>query len=334
MDSEPLPRVSRLGVAVSVLVLVGLVVFTILHVSDAERFLALVERAEPRWVIAALGLQAATYVCAGGVWQVVAHATGHRLHLLQLARLAIEKLTINQLVPTGGVAGNLVAAAAMRRQGLPAAVATEALIVDWIAYYAAYALAAGLAAIVSWRHHAAPVAVVVVVVLACLLALVPVAIAWLVGHRSWTPGPRLARVRLLERIRSAIADVDPTHVGDPKLLALAAGLHLFVFVLDAGTLWMLLLATGTSVSVLAAFAALVMATLAGTFSLLPGGLGSFEAGCTATLALLGVPVEAALTGTLLLRGLTLWLPLVPGAMLARRDLARRRHSTAAGSEPR
>jgi uncharacterized protein (TIRG00374 family) len=320
-----LPRVSRIGVTMSVLVLVALVVFTLLHVSDAERFLVLVEHAEPAWVAAALGLQAATYACAGGIWRAVAHSTGNHLRLLQLARLALEKLSVDQLVPTGGMAGNLVVAAAMRRLGLPTVVVTEALLVDLLAYQAAYAFVAGLASFLLGLHHrAAPVAVALVAVFACILALVPVAIAWLLRHRDWTPGPRLTRMRLLERVRGAIADVSLERIRNPKLLALAAGLHLLIFVLDAGTLFMHLRATGTAVPVLTAFTALVVASLAGTFSLLPGGLGSFEAGCTATLALLGVPVEAALTGTLLLRGLTLWLPLLPGALLARRDLARHR----------
>jgi hypothetical protein len=36
--------------------------------------------------------------------------------------------------------------------------------------------------------------------------------------------------------------------------------------------------------------------------------------------LLGIPVEAALTSTLLLRGFTLWLPMLPGLWLAKREL--------------
>jgi len=36
---------------------------------------------------------------------------------------------------------------------------------------------------------------------------------------------------------------------------------------------------------------------------------------------LGVEVEAALAATLLLRGLTFWLPMVPGLWLARREMA-------------
>jgi hypothetical protein len=40
------------------------------------------------------------------------------------------------------------------------------------------------------------------------------------------------------------------------------------------------------------------------------------------LVLLGMPLEAALSATLLLRGLTFWLPMVPGILIARRELSR------------
>jgi glycosyltransferase 2 family protein len=38
------------------------------------------------------------------------------------------------------------------------------------------------------------------------------------------------------------------------------------------------------------------------------------------LRLFGVPFEAALSATLLFRGFTLWLPLLPGGLLLRREL--------------
>jgi len=58
-----------------------------------------------------------------------------------------------------------------------------------------------------------------------------------------------------------------------------------------------------------------------TFGLVPLGLGTFEATCVAMLRTLGVLLEAALTATLLLRGFTLWLPMLPGLLLARRELS-------------
>jgi uncharacterized membrane protein YbhN (UPF0104 family) len=50
------------------------------------------------------------------------------------------------------------------------------------------------------------------------------------------------------------------------------------------------------------------------------GLGSFEAVSIGMLRALGVPFEAALSATLLFRGYTLWLPLIPGMFAARRQL--------------
>jgi uncharacterized membrane protein YbhN (UPF0104 family) len=41
------------------------------------------------------------------------------------------------------------------------------------------------------------------------------------------------------------------------------------------------------------------------------------------LSLLGVPAAAGLAATLLLRGFTFWLPMLPGLWLARRELSRR-----------
>jgi len=82
----------------------------------------------------------------------------------------------------------------------------------------------------------------------------------------------------------------------------------------------MLQAVGVAVDPLTAVAGVTMGTIIGTVTFLPSGVGGFEAGATATLALLGVPVEAALAGTLLLRGLTLWVPLAPGIWLARHDV--------------
>ena len=43
-----------------------------------------------------------------------------------------------------------------------------------------------------------------------------------------------------------------------------------------------------------------------------------RAACTAVLSLLGVPVEAGVAATLLLRGFTFWVPMAPGIIFARR----------------
>jgi hypothetical protein len=56
-----------------------------------------------------------------------------------------------------------------------------------------------------------------------------------------------------------------------------------------------------------------------TLSPLPLGLGSFEGTCTGLLHLMGGGLEASLAATLILRGLTLWLPMLPGLVMIRRE---------------
>ena len=53
----------------------------------------------------------------------------------------------------------------------------------------------------------------------------------------------------------------------------------------------------------------------------PLGLGTFEAGTTGMLALLGMPLEGALSA-LLLRGFSFWVPMLPGLLIARHELSR------------
>lgn len=305
-----------------VAVLVVLVVVVLTHFAEARQFVEMTRHAEPLWLLAAVALQLATYLSAGAIWHVVARAAGHRLPLRLLGRLALEKLSVDQVLPTAGMAGNLVVVQALRRAGLPAARGTEALLVDLLAYYAAFAVGVALSMLVLAVHHDVTGGIVALVgAFLVLVTAVPVLVWWLLRHRDWTPSGWLARRKLVTHLRDVVAQVSPERVRNPAVLLRAGGLNLAVFLLDAATLWALMLAIGAPIHPLTAFVALVMATLAGTLSLLPGGLGTFEAGCTATLTLLGAPVEAALTGTLLLRGLTLWLPLVPGLLLARRDLA-------------
>ena len=306
---------------VSILMLVVLVVLVCTHLGDTEHFAQLLERAEPGWLAIAALLQLCTYCCAGAIWGQVARSGGHRLRLGVLVRLAVEKLTVDQLIPTVGMAGNLAVVRAMRRFGLPGWLAMEALLIDILSRYAAYVVVAVITVAILWLHHdITPLVRWLLAAFAVVATIIPLTIWWLLRHRKWHPPGWLGRSERISRLLDALSRVSPDRIGSPTLVTLSALLQMAIFFLDAGTLWSVLRAIGISAPPITAFAALVMASIAATVSFLPGGIGSFEAGCTATLTLLGIPIEAALTGTLLLRGLTFWLPLIPGFILARHDL--------------
>jgi Mg2+-importing ATPase len=112
-------------------------------------------------------------------------------------------------------------------------------------------------------------------------------------------------------------------------LAILAAVALFVahrsaeqelarLVVHAQPAW-LLLALRLSVHPALVFASFMLSTLARTLGPVPGGLGIFEAASVASLKLAGVPIAAGLAATLLFRGLSYWLPMAPGILLARRE---------------
>lgn len=312
---------------VGLLLLAALVVFVAMHRTEAEEFTLIVIHAKPEWVVLAVILQAGTYLCAGGVWYSVIRSTGHRVSLGALARFSVEKLSIDQLIPLGGVSGNLVVFQAMRRLGLPHWLAMEALLIDMLSHYAAYALIAFAAVLILWLYHSiTPVIVSLCAVFAVFLLVVPSGILWMISRRGRSLPRFLMQLKTVAKASKAVRSISTERIFSPKLIAAATAFGAGVFLLDAATLWSVMHLTGFRVDPFTAFAALVIGSIAGTVSFLPGGIGGFEAGCVLMLHMLGAPVEAALTGTLLLRGLSLWLPLVPGLVMVRRDLASPRYT--------
>jgi uncharacterized protein (TIRG00374 family) len=125
---------------------------------------------------------------------------------------------------------------------------------------------------------------------------------------------------LFEMIKEA-----PTRlVRSERLILLCTLLNGAVFLLDGLTMQSCLFALGVQASFSAAFSAFILASIVVTLGPIPMGLGSFEAVSIGMLRAAGVPFEAALSATLLFRGYTLWLPLLPGMLAARRQLKAKR----------
>lgn len=320
-DSPSILKVPRMTLVISVIVLLALVVFVYFHVGDARRFIGLLEKAEPQWLILVVVLQVNTYLCIGLIWNRILRSAGHRIHLRELTRLSVEKLSIDQLIPAVGISGNIAVYQAMNRLGVPQVLAMEAILINLLARYIAFAIAAILAVslLLVW-HDITPVLLGLVALFAVVLIIVPMVILWMLSHQS-RPLPRwMKRLKPLVATKELVDAVSPQRIYSFPLLSFSTAFNLVVFFLDSGTLWAVLHSIGLQSGYFLAFVAIVMASVAATLSLLPGGIGGFEAGCVAMLTMMGVPVEAALTGTILLRGFTLWLPLIPGLIFARKDV--------------
>ncbi|WP_454854077.1 lysylphosphatidylglycerol synthase transmembrane domain-containing protein [Rhizobium binxianense] len=324
LSSEPSAISLIIGWGAGLLVLGGLVGF-ILHFGDVEVFANTLRSADPRWLAAAVPVQAATYACAAAIWsRVMARAEYHR-RFLDLLGLAVVELFANQAIPTGGLSGSVMVVRGLIRRAIPSPIAITALLIAALSYYAAYLLMAIIAFVLLW-HSGDLTDAWFSLSLAFTGVIVPIAaLLLLLAHSrgrfvprsvlSWPPVARL--VDMLAKVRRDM-------VSDGSVFTQAMALQAVIFLLDAATLWVILRAVGVHTDPSHAFVSFILASVVATLSPLPLGLGSFEGTCVAVLHLLGVQVETGLAATLILRGFTFWLPMLPGLWLIRRETRRDR----------
>lgn len=305
---------------VGIMLLSGLIL-TVTHVGELERFVQLVRHAEPVWLLLAVFLQAATYVSTAGVWYLTLQRAGVTYSLLSLVPVSVAKLFSDQAIPSGGASGMAFLAAALNRRGVPAHLCTGVLLVNLVAYYGAYLLFAVISILLLWFYHAIQIWIVTVAAVFSVVAIaIPAGVLLLRGAgKTELPG-LLRQVPGLNRLSGLIADAPMEILRSPALVGFSVALNGTVFLLDAATLWVMLQVVGVHTSFWTVLPSFVLASMVATVGVIPLGLGTFEATCVGMLKVLGVSLEAALTATLLLRGFTLWLPMLPGMWLARRSL--------------
>jgi uncharacterized protein (TIRG00374 family) len=303
------------------ILLAGLL-YLALRAVDWRHFSEILRHSEPAWLLVATLLQLGTYVCAAAVLHRGIAASDVHRPILSLIPLGLAKLFIDQVVPSGGLSGTVLVVRALERRNVPRGVATAAIVVNLLAFYAAYVIAVLYALWVLWhRHHGLHPALVLLFTLSAIYATtIPALILWIVygAHRGIPKWVR--RIRGFDAALQGIAEAPASTMRHPVLFLEATALQLAIVVLDALTLLALIRALGLDTTFPVAFTSFVLSSTAGTISLLPGGVGSFEAGSVASLRFLGLPLEVALAATLLLRGFTLWLPLIPGVWFARHEM--------------
>jgi glycosyltransferase 2 family protein len=306
----------------ALLVLGTLVVVASMH-AEERRFAELLGRAQPAWILAIVLLQLATYGCLVHVWaKVIRRVNGAAPSRLVLVELALAELFTDQALPSGGVGGTIFVVSALDRRGIPKPAAGAAVTVSLFGFYAAQLLAVGAALVVLLVEHRAGAVTsgVGLVALAAAVATPIVTITIAAGGIDRIP-KRLRRFKVVETLRSAIESAPRGVIFDPWLLARAAASRLLILLLDGVTLAAALAAIGHPLALADGCIVFVLASTVASISMLPGGLGSYEALSIALLIALGVPLEAAAPATLVMRGFSFWLPMLPGLWFARKELA-------------
>jgi uncharacterized membrane protein YbhN (UPF0104 family) len=300
------------------LAILGAVALIATHRSEGREFVRLVVHAHPAWLLLGILLQTSTYVAAALILQRIIARAGIRRPCWSYMGLALAKLFVDQMVPTGGMSGTLLIVRALDRRGIPRGTSMAAIVVELMSFYAAYVAALVIALGVVWMHGDLTLLIVLPAAIFAPVA-AGISVALILVSRGRTLPQWIQRLPIVGPGFRALAEATPDIAHDGLLIARCVGLQVAVFLLDAATLWIMLLALGLTVHPALVFASFMLSTLARTLGILPGGLGVFEAASVATLNLVGVPIAAGLAATLLFRSLSYWLPMIPGVIFARRE---------------
>ena len=314
-------RRQKLGILIFGVLLLSALVLVVINLGDLEEFVGLLRQAEPGWLLIAIVLQFGTYTCVAVMWHLALRAMGQPLAMSALIPLGIAKLFTDQALPSGGLSGAAFFVTALKHRNVPTESCLAVLLLNIVAYYGASLLAAFSCVLLLWIYHSLNYWIIGVATLFCMIAVgVPGVALWLRDISNYQLPSFLLRFTNIKQLLDALGNAPDNLLRNPELLIMAILLNFAVIFLDSATLWVMLQMIDISHSYWTIFPSFVMASMVATLSPIPMGLGSFEVTAVGMLGLLGVPVEAALTATLLLRGFTLWLPMLPGLWLVNRAL--------------
>jgi Mg2+-importing ATPase len=298
--------------------LAGVIVIAV-HFSEARDFARLAHQARPEWLLLAVMLQGATYVAQAGIWRLVARAASASLSWADGWRISLAKQFVDQVLPSAGVSGTVFTAGALEARGVPPGAAWAAVAVNLISYNVVYILGLAIAlGMGRLRGRGSAVIIGVSIVFTLLSAGLTGLMFFLPGRQSHPVSRRLAKVPLIHGLVEELESADAQRVRDLGLLVRATLWQMAIVALDTLTLVVLIESLGERARLGGAFVSFMIASLVRSMGFVPGGLGTFEASSVVTLRMTGTPVSVALAATLMFRGLTFWLPLLPGLWYSRR----------------
>jgi Mg2+-importing ATPase len=299
------------------LALVAAVSVAALHFSEAEEVARIARRAQPWWLLLALLLQLGTYGAQGEIWRCLGQAGGIRLRRRAAFRLSIAKLFIDQALPSAGLSGTAAVSGYFEQRGMTRPAVMAGVVVNLTSYFAAYVVLLLPALLMLPLAGPARTTVTVASIVFSVMSFALLLALLMLPGRMHRAIERLSGMRPLQTLARWLEQADVRLVRRPRLLFATCLAQAAIMLLDAATVWVLIAALGGRAPASAVFSSFMISNLFRTLGVLPGGLGTFETSSVLTLQLVGVPLPVALSATLLFRGLSFWLPMIPGVWLAR-----------------
>lgn len=292
-------------------------------------------------VLLIIPLQCLNYFAQAKLYQGLFRLLNNRFRTKALIGLALELNFVNNVFPSGGVSGFSYLSIRMKNEGVSAAKATLVQMMRFIMLFISFQilLFVGLL-MLAGVGSASKLTVLIAGSLGTLLLAGTLLIAFVIGSKQRINDFFTFITKLLNWLIHLVRPSHPETINITKARLSFTELHENYMVLkskypelkkpllfalmanltEIGSIYVVYLAFGHIVNPGAVIIAYAIANFAGLVSVLPGGIGIYEALMTGVLAAGGVPPSISLPVTVMYRVVNMSVQLPPGYYLYHRAL--------------
>lgn len=339
MGEKLKPRRLKMALTVvTLLALIGLAYAVRTQLLDTLRNLGKVNT----WaILLMLPLEALNYHAQAKLYQGSFAILGNKLRYGFMYRIALEMNFVNNIFPSGGVSGFSYLSVRMRSKDVPAAQSTIVQMMKFILVFVAFQVYLFLGLIMlAIGGNASNMLILVAGSLATLLVVATLGIAFIIGSKSRINIFFTFITRMLNRLIHFVRRGHPETINIERAREVFTELHenymhirrnlgalrmpfiysLLANLTEIAVIYSVYVAFGQFVNPGAVIIAYAVANFAGLVSILPGGVGIYEALMTGILAAGGVPAAVSIPVTIMYRVVSMFIQLPPGYFFYQRAL--------------
>ncbi len=288
-----------------------------------------------------LPLQLINYHAYTRMYQRLFRILGHRLKYKDLFKIQLELNFVNNVFPSGGVSGVSYFSVRLLSKNISPGRSTMVQVMKFALIFISFQILISLGLLcLAVVGKTSNLTMLVGGSLATFLLMITFLMAYIISSRQRINGFFTYLSRTANRVISVVRPKNPETININKVREIFTDLHenynllkqnwrqlklplcyaLLANVSEILTIYVVYLAFGNLVNLGAVILAYAIANLAGLVSVLPGGVGIYEAIMTAVLATAGVSPALSLPVTVMYRVLNMTIQLPPGYYFYHRSL--------------
>jgi putative heme transporter len=294
------------------------------------------------WVLLlVIPLQLLNYDAYARMYRDILAHLGQPVRYRSLYRVGLELNFVNHAFPSGGVSGISYFSVRLRNYGVKASTATLLQLFKFMLVFLSFqlVLAFGLLAL-AIGNKANDLIILFATMLSTLTAVGTFGAAYVISSRARIRGFFAGMTKLLNRLIHVVRPQHPETISVARLEGVATDMHgnyvalkgnlgvvrtslryaLIGNVTEILTIYVFYVAFGEWVNIGAVIIAYAIANFAGLISVLPGGIGVYEALMFGVLAAAGIPAGLSIPVIVMYRVVNMTIQLLPGWVLYHRSL--------------